>query len=160
MKRSHRRYRTLRDRVRREQSLCPQCAAQGLTVAGAEVDHIVPLAHGGALLDRANLQHLCAACHDAKTRRQQQGGIESTGGRPAGHHMRAYRARKRAQGHPPATPVPRVSGRAGRLLGSRRRANSCATRRIGTGARSRRRPPYPHGPGRASSGSISATTRA
>ena len=106
MKRSHRRYRTLRDRVRREQSLCPQCAAQGLTVAGAEVDHIVPLAHGGALLDRANLQHLCAACHDAKTRRQQQGGIESTGGRPAGHpgppnvrsrnHWRRLRNRWRA----------------------------------------------------------------
>ena len=70
MDRSHRRYRDLRDRIRREQPLCPQCDAFGFTVAGAEVDHIVPLAKGGALMDRANLQHLCPSCHDAKTQRQ------------------------------------------------------------------------------------------
>ena len=43
---------------------------------------------------------------------------------------------------------------------SRRRASCCATWRIGTGARSRRRPPCPRATGRASSGSISATTKA
>ncbi len=31
--------------MRLEQPLCPNCAAQGLTVAGTEVDHIVPLQH-------------------------------------------------------------------------------------------------------------------
>ena len=61
--------------MRREQPLCPVCQAQGYTVAGAEVDHRVPLAQGGRLMDRANLQHLCTPCHDAKTR-QQQGGIK------------------------------------------------------------------------------------
>ena len=71
--RSHRRYRQLRARVRRDHPLCAHCAAHGLTVAGTDVDHITPLAHGGRLMDRANLQHLCAACHDQKTR-QQQGG--------------------------------------------------------------------------------------
>ena len=75
--RSHRRYRQLRARVRRDHPLCVHCAAHGLTVAGTDVDHIIPLAHGGRLMDRANLQHLCAACHDAKTR-QQQGGDQST----------------------------------------------------------------------------------
>ena len=75
MDRSHRRYRQLRARVRRDHPLCAHCAAHGLTVAGTDVDHIIPLAHGGRLMDRANLQHLCAACHDAKTR-QQQGGIK------------------------------------------------------------------------------------
>ena len=67
MDRSHRRYRQLRARVRRDHPLCAHCAAHGLTVAGTDVDHIIPLAHGGRLMDRANLQHLCAACHDAKT---------------------------------------------------------------------------------------------
>ena len=74
MKRSDRRYRHLRDRVRIEQPLCPSCAAQGLTVAGAEVDHITPLQHGGDLMERANLQHLCADCH----REKHQGGGQST----------------------------------------------------------------------------------
>ncbi len=68
--RSHRRYRTRRDRVRLDQPLCPVCQARGYTVAGAEVDHIVPLSHGGRLMARANLQHLCVACHEAKTRQQ------------------------------------------------------------------------------------------
>ena len=102
MDRSHRRYRRLRDQVRREQPLCAPCAARGYTVAGVEVDHIVPLSHGGRLLDRANLQHLCRACHAAK----HQGGLESTGGRPDGHpwppnqcmrnHWRRLRNRWRA----------------------------------------------------------------
>ena len=76
------------------------CQAQGYTVAGAEVDHIVPLSHGGRLMDRANLQHLCAACHDAKTRQQRPrrragatvdgdlvwpGGVESTAPGVAGN---------------------------------------------------------------------------
>ena len=68
---SHRRYRRdRRDRVRLDQPLCPVCQAQGYTVAGAEVDHIVPLSQGGSLMDRANLQHLCVLCHEAKTRQQ------------------------------------------------------------------------------------------
>ena len=81
MKRSHRRYRNLRDRVRLAQPLCPNCAARGLTVAGAEVDHIMPLHCGGALMERANLQHLCADCHAEK----HQGGVESTERAPAGN---------------------------------------------------------------------------
>ena len=75
--RTGRPYRRVRDRVKQDQSLCPLCEAQGLTVAGEEVDHIVPLSRGGAKQDPANLQHLCAACHDQKTR-QQQGGDQST----------------------------------------------------------------------------------
>ena len=35
-----------------------------------EVDHIVPLAHGGDAFDLANLQALCRGCHIAKTRAQ------------------------------------------------------------------------------------------
>ena len=68
--RTPRRYQRVAARVRLDQPLCPHCQADGFTVAGAEVDHIVPLSKGGALMDRANLQHLCAACHKAKTRQQ------------------------------------------------------------------------------------------
>ena len=75
--RTGRPYRRVRDRVKQDQSLCPLCEAQGLTVAGEEVDHIVPLSRGGAEQDPANLQHLCVPCHAAKTRRE-QGGDQST----------------------------------------------------------------------------------
>ena len=68
--RTHRRYQRVAERVRLDQPLCPQCQALGFTVAGAEVDHIVPLSQGGSLMDRANLQHLCRPCHDVKTQRQ------------------------------------------------------------------------------------------
>ena len=30
------------------------------------VDHIIPIAEGGALYDLENLQSLCAACHNKK----------------------------------------------------------------------------------------------
>jgi 5-methylcytosine-specific restriction protein A len=32
-----------------------------------EVDHIVPVARGGALLDWDNLQSMCHGCHSRKT---------------------------------------------------------------------------------------------
>ena len=70
--RAHRRYQNVARRVRIEQPLCLVCQAQGFTVAGAEVDHIVPLSQGGALMDRGNLQHLCTRCHDRKTQRQRR----------------------------------------------------------------------------------------
>ena len=88
--RSHRRYRQLRARVRRDQPLCAHCAAHGLTVAGTDVDHIIPLAHGGRLMDRANLQHLCAACHDQKTRQQQGGNKVPAACRQDTRRLRMY----------------------------------------------------------------------
>ena len=36
-------------------------------MASAELDHIVPLADGGAFWDTANWQALCEPCHDEKT---------------------------------------------------------------------------------------------
>ena len=47
--------------------LCAMCAAQGHTTAATLVDHIQPIADGGARLDQENLQSLCVACHGAKT---------------------------------------------------------------------------------------------
>ena len=83
--RTGRPYRRIRDRVRLR-PLCSLCEAKGLTVAGAEVDHIIRIRDGGAEHDPANLQHLCRPCHAEKTRREQQGGIKVLAGRGTDTH--------------------------------------------------------------------------
>lgn len=60
---SHRRWRTLRDQVLQDEPTCRVCDF----LPSVTVDHIVPIAEGGAELDRDNLQGICTPCHDAKT---------------------------------------------------------------------------------------------
>ena len=44
-----------------------RCVQRGhMTKLAEQADHIVPISHGGALLDRANLQSLCKSCNAAK----------------------------------------------------------------------------------------------
>ena len=57
--------------------LCVTCEREGLVTQASQVDHIVPLRNGGARLDPANLQSLCASHHSRKTRRESHG--NSTG---------------------------------------------------------------------------------
>ncbi len=45
----------------------PTCEALGCDQPTTEVDHIVPLAQGGAKLDKNNLQALCGPHHAEKT---------------------------------------------------------------------------------------------
>ena len=45
-------------------------AAEGVTVAASEVDHITPRRAGG-LDEEENLQALCKPCHSRKTRAEQ-----------------------------------------------------------------------------------------
>ena len=48
--------------------LCRPCAANGFTVAAAEIDHLVPVKHApDRFLDRSNWQPICRPCHEAKT---------------------------------------------------------------------------------------------
>ncbi|ELA6496128.1 HNH endonuclease [Salmonella enterica] len=63
-------WRRLRDAaMRRDRGLCVLCLAAGRAVSATDVDHIIPLAHGGAdALD--NLQCLCTPCHRHKTARE------------------------------------------------------------------------------------------
>ena len=63
----HRRYRRFRAGVLEREPLCRLCAASGMTVAASELDHIVPRSKGGALMDHANVQPLCAECHARKS---------------------------------------------------------------------------------------------
>ena len=48
--------------------LCRPCAANGFTVAAAEIDHIVPVKHApDRFLDASNWQPICRPCHEVKT---------------------------------------------------------------------------------------------
>jgi len=51
----------------RHHSWCCMREAEGRRVAGNQVDHIQSMKSGGAALDLANLQTLCASCHSRKT---------------------------------------------------------------------------------------------
>lgn len=59
---STRRWRELRARVLDDEPDCRRCGRPS-----TEVDHIRPLSEGGSKWDRANLQALCADCHDVKS---------------------------------------------------------------------------------------------
>jgi len=61
--------------------LCEACDAMGDVAAAEEVDHIVPVARGGALMDITNLQSLCKMHHSRKTVLEDGGlGREPAGG--------------------------------------------------------------------------------
>ena len=76
--------------LRRDCGLCQPCKRQGRLTLAVQVDHIVPVSKGGGDED-VNLQSICLACHDDKTRADL--GLKSSGacdarGMPqsAGHH--------------------------------------------------------------------------
>lgn len=62
-----RHWQKLRLTVLNEEPLCRICRATGRVEAAYHVDHIKPLVDGGTH-DRDNLQPLCAACHNRKTK--------------------------------------------------------------------------------------------
>ena len=47
--------------------LCVECFKAHRFTAATVVDHIKPINEGGAPLDPANFQALCAACHNKKS---------------------------------------------------------------------------------------------
>lgn len=79
----------LRSLMLGQEPLCRLCKAEGRTAAATDLDHVVPKAKGGTD-DPANLQPLCRACHDAKTRRDSGArarGCDASGMPTArGHH--------------------------------------------------------------------------
>ena len=52
--------------LRRDKGLCQECQRNGRLREATQVDHITPLHRGGQDND-ANLEAICANCHDAKT---------------------------------------------------------------------------------------------
>ena len=68
---SHRLYSTsrwqkLREYKKHRNPLCEECLRNHVITPATLVDHILPIAEGGAPFDIANLQSLCAACHNKK----------------------------------------------------------------------------------------------
>lgn len=62
----------LRKLVLTTEPLCRSCLTKGVVTIANHVDHILPKAKGGT--DHlANLQPLCAECHEAKTIRENGG---------------------------------------------------------------------------------------
>ncbi len=59
----------LRDKIARLRPLCPDCAAEGVTRAGEELDHELPL-HRGGTDDDENLSLRCTDHHRRKTARE------------------------------------------------------------------------------------------
>ena len=60
----------LRKRVMFEQ---PLCAVEGCNELSRDLDHVVPLAQGGAEYARENVQGLCPFHHHQKTAREAAG---------------------------------------------------------------------------------------
>lgn len=59
-------WRKIRNRFIAKNPLCVHCLKQGKYTPAEEVDHILPLQHGGTH-DETNLQALCKRCHSKKT---------------------------------------------------------------------------------------------
>lgn len=69
---NHAAWKKLRASVLQDEPLCRMCAAQGLTVAASQVDHI----HNDPSDNRReSLQSLCAPCHSRKTARDMGGNV-------------------------------------------------------------------------------------
>lgn len=61
-----REYRRLRKILLAREPLCRPCSLKGRTTVAVQVDHITPIAKGGATHDIENLQPICADCHRDK----------------------------------------------------------------------------------------------
>ena len=59
---------------------CEECHRGGRYQAATVVDHITPIKHGGAPLEMANLQSLCASCHSTKSAKEGSRWGRRTGG--------------------------------------------------------------------------------
>ena len=65
-----RQWRKMREHILAREPLCRDCRRRGYVVAATVVDHVEPKARHERELDPNNLQPLCHACHNRKTRRE------------------------------------------------------------------------------------------
>lgn len=69
-----RKLQTMRAALFTRSPLCVMCEEKGRTTLATQRDHIVPLAEGGADADD-NVQALCAACHELKSKAESARGV-------------------------------------------------------------------------------------
>jgi hypothetical protein len=60
-------WRSLRAYKKQLNPLCEDCLRKGILRDMKVVDHIIPIAQGGAALDMDNLRSLCESCHNRKS---------------------------------------------------------------------------------------------
>jgi len=65
----------MREKKKQENPLCWMCQEAGLVRLWDVLDHHVPLEEGGTN-EESNLRGLCHDCHDAKTERERQRGLQ------------------------------------------------------------------------------------
>lgn len=65
----------MREKKKQENPLCWMCQEVGLVRLWDVLDHHVPLEEGGTN-DESNLRGLCHDCHDAKSERERQRGLQ------------------------------------------------------------------------------------
>ncbi|MBC3931988.1 HNH endonuclease [Undibacterium sp. CY22W] len=68
-----RRLQELREQLFRADPLCAECRRNDRITAATQRDHIVPLSEGGEDVPK-NVQGLCDACHDAKSKAEAKRG--------------------------------------------------------------------------------------
>ena len=68
-----RKLQALRSKLFNANPLCAECERQGRVTLATQRDHIIPLAEGGQD-DDGNVQGLCEACHDAKSKSESKRG--------------------------------------------------------------------------------------
>ena len=74
-----RKLQTMRAELFARDPLCAECRRQGRVTLATQRDHIKPLAEGGAD-DSSNVQGLCAACHEAKSKAEAARGVRRAWG--------------------------------------------------------------------------------
>jgi 5-methylcytosine-specific restriction endonuclease McrA len=57
----------LRAVVLAEEPCCRPCLKADRVTLSTQVDHVKPIAEGGAPFERSNLQGICISCHSTKT---------------------------------------------------------------------------------------------
>jgi len=62
----------IRNAYRNEKPLCEECKKKGIITPMNVVDHVTPISQGGSAWYWSNLQSLCTAHHNSKSRKEQQ----------------------------------------------------------------------------------------
>ena len=62
-----RQWKRIRAHILKNEPLCRPCQDNDRVEVATQVDHIIPISQGGALLDIENLQPICNNCHRGKS---------------------------------------------------------------------------------------------
>jgi len=70
-------WKKLRQMILHSQPICQHCERKNKYITANTIDHITPINKGGAVWSMDNLQALCSSCHNSKSAKDREGGINS-----------------------------------------------------------------------------------